>query len=153
MRIGIVTLSEVAGPAIRTASTGNRRAYDYTVSRPEIADQRPYVLDDPDAFMAENRAGFHPGERTSDEVKVCPADGRGSQSHNGVRRLLDLGIWHILQTDIAFTSIDDGFHSRSPLSWYRACKTVQAIIYKSDYVARFLIARRTRARYAEDRRS
>ena len=112
MGVGVVTLSEVAGPAVgaRTACDGG--ADHHPVAGREVADVIAHLLHDADRLVAEDGTGLHPRERATDEVQVGPTDRRGGDADDGIGGCLNPRLRHVIKADVAKSVKHDGLHAR-----------------------------------------
>jgi hypothetical protein len=106
----MVALRKIARPAVRTGAAGDGRADHHAVARPEVAHHVANPFDDADALVAEDGSWFHSLERAAHEMQVRAANGRGGKPHDGVGRLLQDRLRHVLQPDVADAVKDDRFH-------------------------------------------
>ncbi len=111
VRIGVVALGEIPGPAVRAVSAGDGRGNHHAISRLEVADVGPDLLDDPDGLVPEDRAWLHARHRAADHVQVRAADARAGDANQGVVGVFDRGLRNIIETDLANIVINDRFHS------------------------------------------
>src|SRR5207248_6729648 len=75
--VGLVALRLVTGAAVGTRAAGDRRGDHDPITGLDVPYVRPHVLHDPDAFVAQDRARDHAGNRPADEVQVGAADRAG----------------------------------------------------------------------------
>src|SRR6185437_11881169 len=111
--IGIVALRVVAAATIRAAAASDGGGNDDAVADLEITHIGAEFLNDAHAFMSEDGARFHAGQRAANHVQIRPANGTGGEMNDGISRLLDLGFRHIVDTNIPHPMKYDGFHGLS----------------------------------------
>src|SRR6185369_3772799 len=100
VRVRDVALREEPLAAGVAAPARDRGRDDDPVALLHVADVLPDLLDDAHALVAEDRPRLHAGEGAADEVEVGPADGAPGEAHDGVGRLLDLRLGHVLDADV-----------------------------------------------------
>ncbi|MNY03524.1 hypothetical protein D3C86_1361510 [compost metagenome] len=112
-----VALRVIARAAVRAGAAGDRRGNHHAIAHVQVAHLRTQLLDDPDALVAEDRPGLHPGHGSPDHVQVRPADRAGGQPNDGIGRLLDLGIGDLVEPNVSHPVKHDGFHLAPPVHY------------------------------------
>ena len=97
-------LAEVA------AEAGGDAGDDDLLADLELRDGRAHLIDDPDALVPENAPVGHGGQVALENVQVGPADRRGGDADDRVRRLLDRRPRLALPGVLAGTVVDERFH-------------------------------------------
>ena len=103
-------LAEAAPPAGRDAGD------EHAVSRLERRHGASGLDDRADGLVAEDRAGLHLGDVALEDVEVRPADRRGVDPHDRVRRLLDCRVGYVLPGSLARPVVHESFHLAPPFS-------------------------------------
>src|SRR5207253_131608 len=93
------------------APAARRDARDeHAVADGEGADAAPGLDDGPDGLVAENRARPHLGDVALEDVEVGPADRRGVDADDRVRRLPDRRVGRLLPGLLARAVVDERLH-------------------------------------------
>ena len=83
---------------------------DDLVTNVKFRHSRSYLLDDPNALMAQNASIGNRRKITFKNVKIGATNRRGGNPHNGITRMLDGRARLVLPRDLAVTVIDQSFH-------------------------------------------
>ncbi len=111
-RVGVVALGVVARPAVAAGAAGDGGRHHHAVPGAEVPHLGPHLGDDADRLVAEDAALLHVGHGAPDEVQVGTADRRGGDADDRVVRVLDGGVRHVVQTDVADGVPYNGLHER-----------------------------------------
>jgi hypothetical protein len=65
-------------------------------------------------FMTEDSAFLRARHGATHEMQIGAADSAGGQTHNGVEILLDRRLPDVLETNVSYSTEDDGFPAFSP---------------------------------------
>src|SRR5262249_45995495 len=109
-----VALRVVAGAAVDARAAGDGRRDDDAVADLEVAHVRSDLLDDADAFVAEDGPRLHPRQRAADHVQIGAADGARREPHDGVGLGLDRRLRHVVEPDVPDPVENDGLHAPLP---------------------------------------
>src|SRR5690606_9946253 len=84
-------------------ATGDRKRYDHAVADPQILHLPSDLHNFAHELMTEHIALFHGGHEAVVQVQVRATDRRRRDAHDGVARVQDLRLWHLLYTNAPLT--------------------------------------------------
>ena len=93
----------------------NRARGKNAVAGAQVGHLTAHLLNGADELVAEARPGLEAEGRTGvEDVQVGAADGGHGHLHHGVGRLLDVGVRHVLNTNVLITMEGKAPHVHSP---------------------------------------
>jgi hypothetical protein len=110
VRIGVIAQRPEIALAEEAVAARDRERNDHAITDRQVLHLRPQLDDLAHELMAEDVAGLERRDVTAVQVQIRSADAGGGDFDDGVTRVEDLGLGHVLHPHVFCAAPGQGFH-------------------------------------------